>query len=375
MVFIGLNPKEVLFMLVEDKVDHQLIKKCQDSILSDIDYKHLNDLSSVVSVKTQKVINNKLIPEIIDSEMKDSDEETKERVRYALTTQINRKIQGLPPFYILKMKVEFTAYERLLIPAFIGAVLFGIIFYYGLGTFFKDALYAPIIGMPFGAALFVYLFSKAIRHPFITKMIKWASVAGLAVITIGAVFTGLKNKLILKPKISFIQWIWLAILTVLTFWTLHLFKPRKVIDAEETKQVLEGQLAILLYEIHAFSQQMIAFLPEKIATEGTEQVDDKTPWISLQQSKKLTPSIQQMKFAENHEAALSSISSFLNSLHAMGIREKEKEHTFQYSHSDIEYFDSFGIINEGDWVEQVYDAWVDDEGRCVFKGKVKKVKK
>ena len=368
----------MLFMLVEDKVERQLIKDCQASILSDVDFSHLDNLSSVVLVKTQKVINNKLIPETINSEIKKSDDETKERIRYALTTQIDKKMQGLPLFYIPKMKVEFTAYERLLIPAFIGAILFGIIFFYSLGDFFKDALYAPIIGMPFGAALFVFLFSKAIRHPFITKMIKWSSITGLAVITIGAVFTGLKNKFILKPKISFIQWIWLALLTVLTFWILNLFKPRRVVDAEATKQVLEAQLAILLYDVHAFSQQMIAFLPEKVVIDGIEHVNDKTPWISIQQSRKLTPSIQQMKFAENHEdkeAALSSISSFLNSLHSMGIHEKEKEHTFQYSPSDTEYFDSFGIINEGDLVEQVYDAWVDEEGRCVFKGKVKKVKK
>jgi len=365
-------------MLVEEKFDHQLINESQSSILSDIDFKHMDDLSSVLLIKTQKVINNKLIPEMINNEMKDSDEETKERVRYALTSQINKKIQGLPSFYIPKMRVEFTAYERLLIPAFLGAVLFGIIFFYILGTFFKDPLYAPIIGMPFGAAFFVYLFSKAIRHPFITKMIKWASVAGLAFITIGAVFTGLKNKFILKPKISFIQWVWLALLTVLTFWTLHLFKPKKVMDEEETKKVLEGQLAILLYEVHAFIHQMIVLLPEKIPFEDSEYMQNGNQGLFIQQSKKLMPSIQQMKYAENQEdkeAALSSISSFLNSLHAMGIREKEKEQTFQYVLSDAEYFDSFGIINEGDWVELIYDAWVDDEGRCVFKGKVKKVKK
>ena len=365
-------------MLVEERVDYQLIKDCQASILSDVDFKQIDELSSVVMVKTQKVINSKLIPETINSEMKDSDEETKERLRYALTSQINKKFHGLPPFYFPKMKVEFTTYEKLLIPAFIGAVLFGIIFYYSLRTFFKDPLYAPIIGMPIGASIFVYLFSKAIRHPFITKIIKWASVAGLAFITIGAVFTGLKNRFILKPKISFIQWIWLALLTVLTYWILHLFKPRKIVDEEETKRVLEGQLAILLYEIHILCQQMIVFLPEKNSFEVSERLQDDTQRLFILQSEKLMPSIQQMKYAENSEdkeAALSSISSFLNSLHAMGIREKEKEQIFQYTLSDSEYFDNFGIINEGDWVEQLYSAWVDEEGRCVLKGKVKKVKR
>jgi len=362
----------------EQKETQDLLKKYEISIFSDIDLTRTNQIQSSLLANTQKVINNQLIPETINRQMPQSDEETKERMRYAMALEINQKIDSMPGFYIPQGKVAFTSFERLSIPAVIGAVLFGFIFYYVLGSFFKEPVYSTLIGMPLGAGFFVWLFSKAISHPLMSKMIKWISVAGLAVITIGAVFSGLKKTIVFKPRISFLQWLWLAILTIVTFWVLHLFKPREIENSEEIEYCLKGQLKIFLSDVYEICEIMMKESMENPLKETALFKNESKKKVYFENSQHIASSVQQMTYAVNNqdkEAAMLSVNSFLNSLNSLGIHERKNEKTFQYTNEDSDYYDSFGIIQDGDVVEQLYSSWVDEQERCIFKGKVKKVKK
>ena len=378
MGIVGLKEKGVFPMKNEQKDIQELIKKYESSILSDIDLTNTNQIQPSLLANAQKVINNQLIPETINIQMPHSDEETKERMRYVTALEINQKIDRIPVFYIPQGKVEFTSFERLSIPAVIGAALFGLIFYYAFGSFFKEPLYSTLIGMPIGAGFFVWLFSKVIRHPLMSKMVKWVSVAGLAVITIGAVFSGLKKTIVFKPRISFLQWLWLTILTILTFWILHLFKPRKADNSEEIERCLKGQLKIFLLDVYEICTFLLKENTEKPLTETGPFKNEPQKNMFFENSQHIASSVQQMTYAVNNqdkEAALLSVNSFLNSLNSLGIHEKNNEKMFKYTKVDSDYYDSFGIIRDGDMVEQLYSSWVDDQERCVFKGKVKKVKK
>ncbi len=368
----------MLSMNKEQRDSHHFIKKCEESILMDVDYKKRDRVIPLVLTNTQRVINNNLIPHIIDQQMNDCDEDAKERMRYALTLEVNQNIEEYAHFYLPIPKLKFDAFERLSIPAIIGAILFGLFFYYTIGSLFKEEIFAAIIGMPIGAAFFVWLFSKVIKHPKITKLIKWSAVSGLVFITIGAVFSKLKKQFIFKPGLSFIQWIWLAILTLLTFWMLHLFKPRLEENVEEIECCLKNQLNILLYTVYDFICFSIKTLSEQKSIKTN--IGDSIPPTKnfFEESKMLSASVQQMTYAletQDKDAALLSVNSFLNSLYSLGLHQLEKEQIFKFKHEDVKNYDTFGIIHEGDLVEQLFSAWVDDQGRCVFKGKVKKVKR
>jgi len=352
------------------------IQNCVSSILKEIDYKKNEGMQANLRMQTQKAITSQLIPELINNQFQDLNPERLERLPYSLTLKLNKKIDQLPDFYVPSPKVEFIAYERLAIPALIGAVIIGLISYYTLGSFFKEELFAPLIGMPLGAALFVWLFSKSIRHPRISKALKWTLISGLTVFSIGTLFSGLKKSVVFKPRISFLQWLWVAILTLFTFWILHLFKPQMVNNEKEVERSLSAQLTLLLRDIWDLC---ITWTKNGEDIENTKTT---TPQLETHQlfgdSQLITSSIDQMLFAQENqdkEAALMSINSFLNSLRSLGIHERVSEPVFTYQKGDAEYYDVFGIVHEGDVVEPIYDAWVDDQGRCFFRGKVKKVRK
>jgi len=355
----------------------ECIQNCVSSILSGVDYKEVDGIQTVLKMQTQKVITKQLIGELINKKLPEKEPEKIERIQYNLTLRLTKKIDQLTGFYIPPSKVVFSAYHRLSIPALIGAIVFGLFFYYALGSFFKDPLFAPLIGMPLGAGIFVWLFSKAIKHPKISNAVKWTLVSGLTVFSIGTLFSGFKKSTVFKPQISFFQWIWVAILTIFTFWTLHLFKPQVIDNEEEIERSLSVQLNSLLIDFWDLCMAWVK--QDEIDADSEKAVTPaSTTYQLFKNSPLISSSIYQMLFAhenQDKEAAFTSVNSFLNSLHSLGIHEKESEPVFNYQKTDADYYDVFGIIHEGEAVEPIYGAWVDDQGYCVFKGKVKKVRK
>ncbi len=358
---------------------NEIIARCSESIADGLCHNDINEIRASLPTKVHKVIEEELINSLIDLKTPSLNQEALKRLRYELSLELKDKTKAFANIYLPDPKIEFRRFERLCVPALVGAILFGLIFFYTLGGFFKQELYSALIGMPLGACFFVWLFSKAIRHPKITKAIKWAALAGLGAITLGAIFSGFRKNIFIKNKINLFQWLWLALLTLLTFWLLNIFKPVKAENYEEIRLAIKTQLDDLLKQLYEMLALSIdnhlnsGFSSSKGERETTLKV-----YPALENDELISSSLHQMKFAlekADEKAAMISIRSFLNSLDSLGVHELERQREFEFVENDSLFFDKYGIIKEGDRVSQLYSAWVDKRGMCVFRGKVKKVRK
>lgn len=358
---------------------NELIARCSESVADELCCKNINEIRSSLPIRVHKVIEEELIHSLIDAKAPSMTQEAEKRLRYDLSLELKDNTGAFAKIYLPEPKIEFRRIERLCIPALVGAILFGLIFFYTLGGFFKQELYSALIGMPLGACFFVWLFSKAIRHPKITKVIKWAAIAGLGVITVGAVFSGLRKNIFVKSKINFFQWLWLALLTLMSFWLLHIFKPVKAKNSEEIRLAIKTQLEGLLNELYeTLMCQIDHHIHNGLSAQTGERENILKVYSALESDELISSSLHQMKFASkkaDEKAAMISVRSFLNTLDSLGVHELERREEFEFLEKDSAYFDKYGIIQEGDKVSQLYRAWVDKSGACVFKGKVKKVRR
>lgn len=354
--------------------------------ITDVDFNGSPDeIKASIKKNSTRVLFEDLLDDLIEQKVDETDFERKNRIKYEISTGEFSDISELDYLYLPSDTVEFRKFERLGIPAAIGTVLFGWLFYSLIGGFFKSDYHAALIGMPIGAWLFVWLFSKAIRHPKIAKTIKWAAVIGFATLTIGTVFSNIRSSFFGKNKLNFVQWLLAAIITFMIFWMLHIFKPVKIKNRVEIKKALEKQITVFVEnKIRLFGEKLNEILFEKPSEnlimkripEDQFKADHKIP-VSLVSSKQMIPSMQQLYTAsesDNAQDALISAKSFINALESQGIKPIDREDVFPFTEDEKKYFDTFGIISEGDTVQQLYHAWVDSAGNTVIRGKVRKVR-
>jgi len=372
--------------LILNESDESVKEKYVNRIL-DLDFEKSNDeIKATIKKNVNSVLFSELLDDLIDEKKPDIDFERKNRIKYEISTGDFSDISELDEIYLPAETYEFRKFERLGIPAAVGSVLFGWLFYTLIGGFFKSEYHAALIGMPIGAWFFVWLFSKAIRHPRVAKTIKWAAVISFTGLTIATVFSNIRGSLFGKNRINFIQWIWAGVITLIVFWMLHIFKPVRVNNSVESRKAAAIQVEqFILYKQKLFSEKLEEILTEEPVENlitrqvhrGAVQANELIPPLFLS-SKHIVPSIQQIYTAaetNNAEDALISMKSFLNALQSQGINPVEREDIFPFTEGEKKYFDTFGIIEEGDDVRQLYRAWTDSEGNTLIRGKVRKVRR
>ncbi len=346
-----------------------------------IDYSSDKDhILSKINDKLKRLLDDIIIKDCIQQTDKTLEAEEKRAIAYELSGKMSPYLEAIREFYLPPAELKFTKYERLAVPAIVGSILLGILFYLLLGHFFVEQLYAPLMGMPLGAGLFVWLFSKSISHPKISKIIKWAAVVGFAGLTVGMVYSSVKGGLFGKARINFFQWLWLALLTLLVFWMLHIFKPVKVQNTLEIKRSLKRQVIVylrfLINKLIEDLDQIVNHRADQPVDTGMEKADIKLPRKMLDQSD-FSRILEQLNYAvesKSEQMALNSAQSLMNSLAARGINRYKDDNTFVFSREDARFYDTFGLIKEGDKVEKLLSTWVDSDGCILAKGKVRKVK-
>jgi len=341
-----------------------------------------NELNQRLYEKLKKEYSEKILPDILSESGKT---EYKDEIYFEISQNVNVVINE--PYYIPESKKMVVKYERLASTAFIGSILFGIIFYFLLGGIFTDKYYAALLGMPIGSAFLVWLFTKAAKHPKIASVIKWGSIVGFAGITIASIFSNLKGGFFGKKSINFFQWLFMGLTTLCVFWMIHIFKPEKITDISEVKKSIGIQLKqrimtlCVLTEAHLSKGLDKNYKDEKISEENTQTIPvscDEKMDKSLYSGKFLPAVFSKMLNSSrknDEKLALVSINSYINALKASGIEPVEKARNFTFDENDEKYYDTFGIISSGDEVEILSDAWKAPDGKPLIKGMVRKVRK
>jgi len=367
-----------------------------------------SEIKSEVKKNTNRVLLNEIIPNLIEKNLEDKKEkksirhdvvEYRKRILYETSGEIQSVIKNdmseTEDLYVPPATVEFTKFERLAFPALVGSILFGILFHMFLGPLFAEKMYSVVVGMPLGASLFVWLFAKSIRHPKIAKVLKWATVVGFVGLTIGMVYTNIRGGIFGKLKVNFFQWLWLAIITLMIFWMLHIFKPVKTLNTLEIKTALKmqvnSQLKLIMKVCQIIISNNINKQNGKIKIKNEKQIDTEIERVreinsskedikiqNLVNGKFVPPTLEQMLISastNDSQAALNSVKSFLNALSAQGIVTKSNDSFFVFSDDDKDCYDTFGIVNIGDEVEKMYNSWIDSTGKTMIRGLVRKVRK
>ncbi len=364
-----------------------LNKERVDKISSDIARDCINlpeaELNLKLKESCMKAYSDTVLPEIMEKSGISGDGK-KDAILFDISAGINKIASE--NYYIPRDKIVSVKYERLALPAFVGALLFGIIFYVFLGDMFADKFYAPLIGMPIGSTLLVWIFAKAAKHPKISSVIKWGTVAGFAGISIATVFSNLKGGFFGKKTINFFQWFLMALMTLLVFWMIHVFKPVVERDSEKIEEAVKSQL---IQRINAMISVSEIYLDRKkneeikltdnngVGSLSKTKTEKDTVDESFFSGKFIPPVLSQMQKClelDDGKMALSSVQSYVNGLAAMGIKPYEKNGRFVFESGDEVFFDTFGIVEKGDMVEVLVPAWKSSNGKPIVRGTVRKVR-
>jgi hypothetical protein len=62
-------------------------------------------------------------------------------------------------------------------------------------------------------------------------------------------------------------------------------------------------------------------------------------------------------------------------LGAEGIKPHVLEHGRRFSAELLDYYEPFGLLQDGDTIEVIQTAWIDQKGKAFLKGKLRRISK
>jgi len=273
-------------------------------------------------------------------------------------------------FYIPPAQYYEPQWQRLSFIAFLGALFGGALSLSLFGRFFKEDMMAYIIGAPFGSLALVWLFAWLIRHPKKATLVQALLGLGSAGLTLGVVIATVKRTLFPKSKFL-LSGLLASLIGFFLLLVIQLFKPKKTVDTRLRREVMESQLAFLLrivtsaYRTFEISPPVLLSRP---AAQTAGSVDNPYLSFSLDQLRRAMES-------RDPEMTLAAANSLVNSLTAGGIKPHDFEDGGPFTSELLDYYEPFGLVKPGDRVEVLKTAWIDQHGRPVFKGKLKRVAK
>ena len=273
-------------------------------------------------------------------------------------------------FYIPPAQYREPRWQRLSLIACLGAIFGGALSLHFLGGIFKEETMAYIIGAPIGSALLVWLFAWLIRHPKKATLVQTLLGLGSAGLGLGVVIATVKRSLFPKSRF-FLSGILASLIGFFLLFVIQLFKPKKTVDTRLRRDVMESQLFGFL-QIVTYAYQALEVVPPPLVSHQTDTTgaSDGNPYVSF--------SLDQLRRAvesQDPHMALTAANSLFNSLTARGIKPHELKDGDPFTREFLEFYESFGLIRPGDKVEVLKTAWIDENGRSVYKGKLKRIAK
>jgi len=297
--------------------------------------------------------------------------EQPEGLRAALRWKWMERVESFSPFVPRAQRSE-VPFQRLWVPSLVGSLLFGLLFLQFLGPLFLEDFYAFVVGAPIGGAFFVWLFAKMSRHPRFAKAVRWSIGIGVGALSISLLFSKIRGWWPFQKNPSWLQWIGVLVLSLLTIWMLYIFRPKQFVDEKERERALEFQWDVA----------MQALLDDMRKNPGAATTPAALPSPQAPQPGSLDLSAsgvrqaleQLLQATQRSEGTGQSDASqqLLWALKSQGIQPLQLDPVFTFSSQHLDFFEPFGVVSEGDQVEVLQNAWVDAQGRPLVKGRIRK---
>jgi len=273
-------------------------------------------------------------------------------------------------FYVPPAQYRDFRLQRLSFIACLGAVFGGALSLHFLGSLFKDAMTAYIIGAPIGSSFLVWLFAWLMRNPQKATLVQTLLGLGSAGLGLGVVIATVKRSLFPKSRLI-LSGVLASLIGFFLVFAIQLFKPKKTVDTRLRRDVMESQLFGFLQTVELTYKALEASPPASSSYKpDTTRKSQDNPYVSF--------SLEQLHRAvesRDPHLALTAADSLVNSLTAKGVKPHSLKDGEPFTRELLDYYEPFGILKPGDAVEVLKTAWIDDKGRSVYKGKLKRISK
>jgi len=269
--------------------------------------------------------------------------------------------------YIPSPYVPSWRWERVGLLGAFGALLGGWLVQSLLGFLFAFPQAGFILGAPLGAFLLIFGVAKLSTRPKVAKTVQFILGSMTVGFTIGGIFSLLRGRWLGNRGVNLVQWFGLAIASFLLIILIRLFQPEKKKDPQERKRSIEMQMQII-------KGVLMAYLQTLISKESSNPAADQPHFLWADIMRDPLHNVHRAIEANDPQKAMDSCSGLIEHLYTQGLSPHFPPEPMLYTNETQNHFDLFGMVHEGEPIEMLRMAWVDNAGNTVIKGLVRRAR-